>query len=47
MIALDGRHPGTVEIVRWFDYDHLQEPARVSIAKEKRFCSTQPRHSTW
>lgn len=28
MIGLEGRHPGTVAIARWFAYDHLPQALR-------------------
>ena len=32
MIDTEGRHPGTAQVARWFDYSHLSGPARDTAA---------------
>lgn len=33
MRNLDGRHPGTTQITRWFDYQHLPEGLPRDVSK--------------
>lgn len=38
-LEVQGRHPATQQIARWFDYDHLPEMSRAKIVSKS--CADQ------